>query len=123
MADARRAGRAGADGAPGSTAPWRRGVVWALVALAFLVIVVAGALWGLSRAYFVGAEADGTVAVYQGLPFDFTAGAGLYRARYVSALKVSQLSPEERAQLFDHDLLSYDDARARVARYEEQGVP
>jgi hypothetical protein len=41
----------------------------------------------------------------------------------VSALQASQLSAQERAELFDHDLLSYDEARARVRRYEEEGVP
>jgi PPM family protein phosphatase len=102
---------------------WPRRLLWILVAAALLVLVVAGALWGLSRSYFVGADDDGNVTVYQGLPFDFSDGVGLYRARYVSALEASQLSPEERADLFDHDLVSYDEARARVGRYEEVGVP
>jgi protein phosphatase len=102
---------------------WPGRLLWILVAVALLVLVVAGALWGLSRSYFVGADDDGNVTVYQGLPFDFSDGVGLYRARYVSALEASQLSPEERADLFDHDLVSYDEARARVSRYEEQGVP
>jgi PPM family protein phosphatase len=102
---------------------WPRKLLWPAVTLAVLVLAVAGTLWGFSRAYFVGADEDGHVAVFQGLPFDFTDGVGLYRARYVSALEASQLSPAERADLFDHDLQSYDEARARVARYEEQGVP
>jgi PPM family protein phosphatase len=102
---------------------WPGRLLWILVAAALLVLVVAGALWGLSRSYFVGADDDGNVTVYQGLPFDFSDGVGLYRARYVSALEASQLSPEERADLFDHDLVSYDEARARVGRYEEVGVP
>lgn len=102
---------------------WPRKLLWILVAVAVLVLVLAGALWGLSRSYFVGADDDGNVAVYQGLPFDFSDGVGLYRARYVSALEASQLSPAERADLFDHDLVSYDEARVRVSRYEEEGVP
>ena len=71
----------------------------------------------------ITADDDGNVTVYQGLPFNFSDGVGLYRARYVSALEASQLSPQERADLFDHDLVSYDEARARVGRYEEVGVP
>jgi PPM family protein phosphatase len=102
---------------------WPRRLFWLAVALTLLVLVVAGALWGLSRTYFVGADENGNVTVYQGLPFDFTDGSGLYRARYVSALQASQLSERERAELFDHDLVSYDEARASIARYEEQGVP
>jgi serine/threonine protein phosphatase PrpC len=102
---------------------WVRKLSWVVVMLAVLVLVVAGALWGLSRTYFVGVDENGNVAVYQGLPFDFTDGTGLYRARYVSALEASQLSPAERAALLDHQLISYDDARARVRFYEEEGVP
>jgi PPM family protein phosphatase len=102
---------------------WRKRALWTLVALAFVAIVVAGAIWGVSRAHFVGADEEGNVAVYQGLPYDLADGVGLYRARYVSRLHASQLSADERAALFDHELVSYDDARARLAGYEEEGVP
>jgi PPM family protein phosphatase len=102
---------------------WGRRLVWALLALAFVALLFGGALFGLSRAYFVGADEQGNIVVYQGVPFDLTAGTGLYRERYVSRLKASQLSPEERAALFDHELVSYDRARARVAVYEAEAVP
>jgi serine/threonine protein phosphatase PrpC len=101
----------------------RRGLLWALVAFAVLAILVGGAFLGLSRAYFVGAEDDGRVAVYQGVPWDLGGGARLYRARYVSQLQAAQLSPEERASLFDHSLTSYDEARDRIAPYEEEATP
>ena len=69
------------------------------------------------------ADEQGNVVVYQGVPFDLTPDTGLYRERYVSNLQASQLSPEERAALFDHELVSYDRARARVAVYEAEAVP
>jgi hypothetical protein len=34
-----------------------------------------------------------------------------------------QLTAGERASLFDHNLLSYGEARTRIARYEAEGVP
>ena len=102
---------------------WGRRLVWALLALAFVGLLFGGALFGLSRAYFVGADEQGNVVVYQGVPFDLSAGTGLYRERYVSRLKAAQLSPEERAALFDHELVSYDRALARVAVYEAEAVP
>ncbi len=102
---------------------WGRRAVWAALALTFLALLLGGALFGLSRAYFVGADEHGNVVVYQGVPFDLTADTGLYRERYVSSLQASQLSPEERAALFDHELVSYDRARARVAVYEAEAVP
>jgi PPM family protein phosphatase len=102
---------------------WRRRLLWSLGLLVFVVVLVALAFLGLSRAHFVGAEEDGRIAVYQGLPWTLGAGLDLYRARYVSQLRAVQLTQDERAELFDHDLLSYDDARAELSRYEEEGVP
>jgi protein phosphatase len=103
--------------------PWRRRVIWALVALTLVALLLGGALFGISRAYFVGADEEGNVVVYQGVPFDLKDGVGLYRERYVSTLQASQLSPEERAALFDHQLVSYERARARVAVYEAEAAP
>jgi protein phosphatase len=102
---------------------WGMRALWALLAVAFVGLILGGALFGLSRAYFVGADEDGNVTVYQGVPFDFSDGVGLYRERYVSRLQAAQLSPEERADLFDHQLVSYDRALERVAGYEEEAVP
>ena len=98
-------------------------MLWALVALAFVAAVIGGALYGLSRAYFVGASEDGRIVVYQGVPFDVRDGVGLYRERYVSPVHASQLSPEERADLFDHRLVSYSTALARVSLYEAEARP
>jgi serine/threonine protein phosphatase PrpC len=102
---------------------WRRRLLWAIFALGFVALLFGGALYGISRAYFVGADAEGNVVVYQGIPYDLTEGTGLYRVRYVSRLQSSQLSPEEREELFDHELVSYERARARVAVYEAEAVP
>ena len=102
---------------------WRRRVLWSALGLVFALGVVAAAFWALSRANFIGADADGYVVVYQGVPWGLGGGVDLYRARYVSRLRVVQLTEAERAALFDHDLISYDDARARLAPYEKEGVP
>ncbi len=84
--------------------------------------LVAAALWGLANACFVGAEQDGRLAVYQGLPYDLGGGVSLYRVRYVSPLEAAQLSEEERAQLLDHDLMSYDAARGRLTPLEADAL-
>ena len=102
---------------------WGRRILWATLGIAFVALILGGALFGLSRAYFVGADEEGNVTVYQGVPFDFSEGVGLYRERYVSRLQAAQLSPEERADIFDHQLVSYDRALARVAGYEAEAVP
>jgi serine/threonine protein phosphatase PrpC len=102
---------------------WGRRLLLGLALLAFVAVLVALAFLGLSRAHFVGADEDGRIAVYQGLPWTLGAGLDLYRARYVSQLRAVQLTQGERAALFDHDLLSYEEARAELFRYEEEGVP
>ena len=101
----------------------RRRLLLAVVAIAFVAVLLLVAFWGLANAHFVGAETDGRVAVYQGLPYDVGGGVSLYRARYVSALHAAQLTEAERRALFDHDLMAYDAARARIAPYEEEGLP
>jgi hypothetical protein len=93
------------------------------VALTFAVAVVAAALWAMSRANFIGADEEGNVVVYQGLPWELGGGIDLYRPHYVSRLQATQLTEAERAALFDHSLTSYDEARARLGRYEAEGVP
>ena len=95
----------------------------ALLALLVLLVIVAvcgGAVWGLWRSHFVGAESDGHVVVYQGLPWNVVGSVKLYRPVYVSPLLAAQLSQAERKQLFDHTLRSDGSARAAVHRYEEQ---
>jgi serine/threonine protein phosphatase PrpC len=102
---------------------WGRRVLLSVLGLAFALGVIAAAFWALSRANFIGADEDGNVVVYQGVPWGLASGIDLYRPRYVSRLKAVQLTESERAALFDHDLLSYDQARDELARYEEEGVP
>ncbi len=102
---------------------WPRVLLWSFLALVFLAAVVAAAIWGLARSHFVGASDDGYVAVYQGLPVELGGGVVLYRARYISQLQAVQLSREERAELFDHEFVTYDEARGQLARFEEEATP
>ena len=82
------------------------------------------AVWGLWRSHFVGAETDGHVVVYQGLPWNVVGSVKLYRAVYVSPLLAAQLSQAERRTAVRPHLRSDDSARAAVRRYEEQiGAP
>ena len=99
--------------------PLRRGLVFAsLVVIALLAC--AFAVWGLWRSHFVGAEADGHVAVYQGVPWNVVGNVRLYRTVYESPLLTSQLSQAERKKLFDHDLVTKSSALGEVHRYERE---
>ena len=102
----------------------RRGARVLLGTVALLAVTAACVLglFALSRAHFVGAEDDGRVAVYQGVPYDLFSGVRLYRAVYVSPLFSAQLSGEERRRLFDHDLRSRNGALDRLEVYEQEIV-
>jgi protein phosphatase len=89
-----------------------------------LVIVFAAlVVWSLSRSYFVGTEANGKIAVYQGFPWDIAGSVRLYRLRYESPVLAGELSQSERRRLFGHDLRSYDAALKAVKQYEAEVVP
>jgi PPM family protein phosphatase len=100
-----------------------RRALFALLALLLVVAVCGFAVWGLWRSHFVGAEPDGHVAVYQGLPWNIVGNVRLYRPVYVSPLLAAQLSQPERQQLFNHHLRSESSARNAVRRFEEQVGP
>jgi PPM family protein phosphatase len=100
--------------------PIRRRVVLATILLVAVLLAGAFAVWGLWRSHFVGAESNGHVAVYQGVPWNIAGNVHLYRTVYVSPLLSSQLSRAERKRLFDHSLRSESSALDEVQRYEEQ---
>jgi protein phosphatase len=92
-------------------------------ALVLLAAAAGAAVWGFSRSYFVGTEANGHVAVYQGVPWNVIGSVHLYRLRYESPMLAAQLSRNERRRLFSHHLQSYGSALDRVKTYEEDAVP
>ena len=93
-----------------------------VIAIAILLAIIGLGLFGLSQSHFVGAQKDGHIAVYQGLPYDI-AGIHLYRTAYVSRVVAAQLTQDERQHLFDHDLRGFGSARAAIRRYEEEIPP
>ena len=99
-----------------------RGAIVA-VSVSGLVVLTALVVWTLSRSYFVGAQPNGHVAVYQGFPWNIVGSVRLYRVRYESPVLAGQLSQAERRRLFDHDLRSYGTALDAVKRYEAEVVP
>jgi PPM family protein phosphatase len=88
-----------------------------------VVVLAALVVWSLSRSYFVGAEANGKIAIYQGFPWDIAGSVRLYRLRYESPVLAGELSQTERRRLFGHDLRSYDAALRAVKQYEAEVVP
>jgi len=93
---------------------WKLGIALVVVLLALLA---GAAVYGASRANFVGADSNGYVAVYQGVPWNLPFGIHLYREVYTSRLLAAELAPAQRKKLFDHTLRSRNDAEEIVKRY------
>ncbi|MFQ5425614.1 MAG: Stp1/IreP family PP2C-type Ser/Thr phosphatase [Gaiellales bacterium] len=90
------------------------------IVLALSALVIGAAVWGVRQAYFVGADENGRVVLYQGLPWDISGDVRLYRAVYISPVSAYQLSAEERQELFDHSLVSRPDGRERIEVFERE---
>jgi protein phosphatase len=81
------------------------------VAAAIVLVPIGGGAYLASQAvYFLGVASDGSVAVFQGLPFDLPFGLHLYTSAYVTGLTPTQLPADRRKKLLDHKLRSHDDA-------------
>jgi protein phosphatase len=89
-----------------------------LLSLFFLFAIALSGWYASQTVYFVGANGDGFVTVYRGLPYDLPAGLDLYTPNYVSGVPVSELPPNQRRTLTAHKLRARDDAHDLVRRME-----
>jgi hypothetical protein len=81
-------------------------------------VLIASGAWIASRSiYFVGADDEGFVTLYQGLPYDLP-GLSLYTERFTSGVPVQTLSPRARQTVTGHQLRSNDDALDLVRQIE-----
>jgi len=97
----------------------RRGLRRLLFVLSAIVVSAALAIGGLAAlrdAHFIGATSDGQVAIYQGVPIDLVGDVRLYRRIRTEPIPVSVLTAAERKRLFDHALVSLDEAQRRIDR-------
>jgi protein phosphatase len=88
----------------------RRGWGAAIIAAIVLVPVLGGGYIATQAVYFLGVASNGSVTVFQGLPWDGPFGIKLYSSAYVTGLTPAQLPANRRQQLLDHKLRSHDDA-------------
>jgi protein phosphatase len=95
--------------------------VFAIIAL-ILIPVGFGAYSANSAVYFVGANDEGFVTLYRGLPYTLPAGIDLYRVNYVSGVPLDTLPAGRRTRLVDHTLRSHDDASDLVRELERGRV-
>jgi protein phosphatase len=95
-----------------------RSQVAALTALTVLGLLIAGAYLAIQSVYFIGTDSHGLVAIYRGLPYQLPAGIDLYSLDYVSGVSATQLTPERRRNLLNHEWLTEAKAGERVRELE-----
>jgi serine/threonine protein phosphatase PrpC len=89
--------------------PVRR-VLPALILLAVLGIVAAGAWVASQSVYFIGTNSRGLVTLYRGVPYELPGGIKLYTSDFVSGVSAASLTAARRHTLLDHSLRSENDA-------------
>jgi hypothetical protein len=103
----------------------RRRVSWKVVVPLVIVLILAAAgaaVYGATRANFIGVDKNGYVAVYQGVPWNLPFGIHLYREVYTSHLLAAELAQPGRKKLFDHTLRSRNEAEDVVKTYSRYVV-
>jgi protein phosphatase len=88
----------------------RRGWGALVVTVIILLPVLGGAYIASQAVYFLGVASNGSVTVFQGLPYDLPFGIKLYTSAYVTGLTPEQLPEATREDLTEHKLRSHDDA-------------
>ena len=68
--------------------------------------------------YFIGADREGQVTIYNGLPFSLPFGVDLYTEYFVSGVTTAELSRFERNRLFNDELRSQSGASSLVRALE-----
>ncbi len=99
----------------------RVGVIFAIFALIVIPLGLGGYIAN-QAVYFVGADDDGFVTMYRGLPYSLPAGINLFTRNYESGVPVTTLPAARRKQLLDHTLRSHDDAVDLVRALERGKV-
>ena len=91
--------------------------VFAILALIALPVGF-GAYSANQAVFFIGANDEGFVTLYRGLPYSLPAGIDLYKVNYISGVPLQTLPARRRERLVDHTLRSHDDASDLVRELE-----
>ena len=96
---------------------WKPGV-GTLLAVFVAALLLSGVYFASQAIYFVGADSEGFISVYQGVPYELPLGINLYREDYISGINLSQLPASERTTITEHSLRSRSDADDLVRQLE-----
>ncbi len=108
-------------GAPTKRRGPRLARTFAIIAIIALPLAF-GAYAANQAVFFLGANEQGFVTIYRGLPYTLPAGIELYKVNYISSVPLQTVPSRRREQLVDHTLRSHDDASDLVRELERGRV-
>ncbi len=95
-----------------------RRALTALVVVAVVAAIGAGAVLGARQVYFLGTDDAGLVTMYRGVPYQLPLGVDLYSPEYSSSVPAGALGRERRGRLLNHEWRSRNDASDLVRQLE-----
>jgi PPM family protein phosphatase len=83
-----------------------------------LLLILIPAWIAMRGVFFVGLDANRTVTIYRGLPYELPLGIDLYTRDYSSGVTIDQVPANRRATFTNHKLRSNSDAQDLVRQLE-----
>jgi protein phosphatase len=117
---ARRQGRPAPASGTRRTSRFRKPIAALIAVIVVLFLVGGGGYLATRQLYFIGTNNEGVVTIFRGLPYDLPAGIHLYESYYVSGVPASEIPPDRRGTLLNHNLRSESSA-AKLVRQLELG--
>jgi len=91
---------------------WPRRLLKGLALLLVLGAIGVGAVLGARQIWFLGADDDGRITLYRGLPYDLPFGIELYSEVSSIPITLEALPEDRRAVVTEHELRSRGDAES-----------
>jgi PPM family protein phosphatase len=96
----------------------RRAIKPLIVIVVLLALVVTAAFVAIRGVFFVGLDANRSVTIYRGIPYEGPFGVDLYSRHYTSGVRIDQVPEARRATFTDHKWRSLDDVEDLVRQLE-----
>jgi PPM family protein phosphatase len=100
----------------------RRALKPLLVLLIVLAFFLTAAFVAIRGVFFVGLDANRTVTIYRGIPYEGPFGIELYTRHYTSGVRIDQVPEARRETFVDHKWRSLDDAEDLVKQLETGSI-
>jgi PPM family protein phosphatase len=100
----------------------RRWMPWLISGLVVLSLIAASAFIAVRAVFFVGTDANRSVVIYRGLPFEGPFGIRLWSTDYTSGVTIDMVPAERRDTFTNQKLRSFGDAVDLVEQLETGSV-